>query len=535
MPLVSETLETSAYKRNPRPMPRAETPVTFQPFFGGFILETLTIGMYGESRNAIREYIQNGFDSIRRAQSDELLAPNDGLIRIHLDRDSKTLTIRDNGTGIAARQAVRILTQIGASTKDHRRSAGFRGIGRLAGIVFSDTVTFETKAQGERTITTVVFDAKKMRKEMAPTRASRQSATDLIADTVSAHATTTRRIEAHYLEVRLEGLKNAPPECHSITAMIDFVSQIAPVPYAAEFPFTDRLDEAARQADIAIEQIRISVREGRKKAISITKPYGKSHRVGTKTATIDNCDIVNSPSGNWWGWVGKKSLSGAFSDTRVAGIRVRVRNIQIDATNPVREVFLLSAVSHARFQDYFIGEIFVRPGVLVPNARRDDFEEDPAWRKFRRELLPIAKALKDEAYQISKQGQLSVDALKASVADVKKKFAPLRRSNFANVDRAIAFSKSITTVQRRVAKALVDSTVEVAGQLNVLGSELADIKRETLSSLGASGATLDREKLEQEARDEMLEEIIALLEDNLTPTCFTEAREILLQEYGPSS
>ena len=38
-------------------MPPNETPVAVHPFFGGFVLETLTIGMYGESRNAIREYI----------------------------------------------------------------------------------------------------------------------------------------------------------------------------------------------------------------------------------------------------------------------------------------------------------------------------------------------------------------------------------------------------------------------------------------------------------------------------------------------
>lgn len=514
-------------------MAPTETPITFQPFFGGFILETLTIGMYGESRNAIREYIQNGFDSIRRALRDELLAPDEGLIRIDLDNDSKSLTIRDNGTGIAAKQAVSTLTQIGASTKDHRKSAGFRGIGRLAGIVFSDTVTFETKAQGERKITTVVFDAKKMRKEMAPARASRQSATDLIADTVTAYSTRTRRLDGHYFEVRLEGLRNAPVECRSTAAMTDFVSQIAPVPYAANFPFSDRLDKAASKADIAIERVRISVREGRKKAASVTKPYGKSHRVGLKTAVVEECEIIKSPSGNWWGWVGKKSVSGAFTDTRVAGLRVRVRNIQIDATDLVREVFRRSAVSHARFQDYFIGEIFVRPGTLVPNARRDNFEEDPAWRRFSNELLPVAKTLSAEAYQISKQGQLAVDALKGNVSDMKRKFTPLRRSNFSNEDRAIAFSKSVTTVQRRIAKALVDSTVEAAGELNVLGSELADMKRETLSGLGAAVSTLDREKLEQDVRDEMLDEVLALLEDNLTSTCFAEAREILLQEYGP--
>lgn len=48
--------------------PVKQEPVGFTPYFGGFILETLTVGMYGEARNAIREYIQNGFDSIQRAR-----------------------------------------------------------------------------------------------------------------------------------------------------------------------------------------------------------------------------------------------------------------------------------------------------------------------------------------------------------------------------------------------------------------------------------------------------------------------------------
>ena len=516
-------------------MPLNETPVTVQPFFGGFVLETLTIGMYGESRNAIREYIQNGFDSIQRAVDSGILAADDGLIQIKMAEDHKTLIIRDNGAGLAAKHAASILTRVGASTKNHRSNAGFRGIGRLAGIVFSDAVVFVTKAQGESTQTTVVFDAKNMRDAMAPNRGSAQSATDLMTNTVKAYRTRIRRSDDHFFEVRLQGLRNPPEECRSPSAMNEFVSQVAPVPYAPNFPYRSLLESTARDTKIPIEQVRITIREGRKPPTQVTKPYGAAHRVGPKTARIDDCGIVQSPSGKWWGWIGKKSLSGAYTDQRVAGLRVRVRNIQIDATDLVRDVFRDGAISHARFQDYFIGEFFVQPGVLVPNARRDGFEEDRAWHKFKKELTAVTKSLSAEAYQISKQGALATDALKANVKDAKKKFTALRRSDFSDVDIGIAFSKSITTIQRRVAKALLDSTVEAAGQLNVLSSELADMKRETLSHLGAAALSDDREKLEQEAREEMLNEILVLLEDNLSPTCFTEAREILLEEYGTNT
>ena len=134
-----------------------QTPVPFEPFFGGFVLETLTIGMYGEARNAIREYIQNGFDSVQRAIDElKILRAGEGLIEIELAADKKSLVIRDNGAGLPVKSAATILTRVGASGKSHRKNAGFRGIGRLAGIVFSNTVTFTTKAKGEREQTTVV-------------------------------------------------------------------------------------------------------------------------------------------------------------------------------------------------------------------------------------------------------------------------------------------------------------------------------------------------------------------------------------------
>src|SRR5882724_1118973 len=95
--------------------------VPVQPYFGGFVLETLTVGMYGESRNAIREYVQNGFDSIQRSIHElKLLKPDEGLIHIIFDDDSNGITIRDNGAGLPVSLASQILTSIGASRKDYR-------------------------------------------------------------------------------------------------------------------------------------------------------------------------------------------------------------------------------------------------------------------------------------------------------------------------------------------------------------------------------------------------------------------------------
>ena len=130
-------------------MANKQTPVAFEPFFGGFVLETLTIGMYGEARNAIREYIQNGFDSVQRAIGDLKILPADGgLIEIEMAEDHKSLTIRDNGAGLPVKTAATVLTRVGASSKSHRKNAGFRGDRSTCGHRLQRHRHFHDKGQG---------------------------------------------------------------------------------------------------------------------------------------------------------------------------------------------------------------------------------------------------------------------------------------------------------------------------------------------------------------------------------------------------
>ena len=507
-----------------------QSPVTFEPFFGGFVLETLTIGMYGEARNAIREYIQNGFDSVQRAIDElKILHAGDGQIEIELAADRESLTIRDNGAGLNVKAAAEVLTRVGASTKNHRKNAGFRGIGRLAGIVFSDTVTFRTKAKGEHEQTTVIFDAKSMRAAMVPGKGSEKSALELMRDSVDAFRSPSRDTEDHFFEVKLEGFTDeAPEECRSAQEMYDFVSQIAPVPYPDDFPYRDKLREAAEKSGIPIEEVQITIKDGQDETKPVTKPYGASYEFDYgKNVRLSGCSIDHSENGWWWAWVGKKAESGAYIDPHVSGLRVRVRNIQIDSTAIVRDIFRDHAQSHMRFQDYFLGEIFIEPSTLVPNARRDGFEEDTAWRRVRDELAVVVKSLGKEAYQISTEAQLSVDVLNTRLENTEKALKAIQKDESASTDRIIELSRSVTRIQSRVAKAILGATMETAAELQSISSALIDIKQEALTRIG----NVDREKVQQETRAAFLQEILVVLEDALSPGCFVEARAALMEEF----
>src|SRR5215467_4293736 len=81
------------------------------PQIGAFVLETFTLGMYGEPRHTLREYGQNSYDAIRAAQRTKFLQDR-GVVHVRLAEDS--ITILDNGLGVPAAQAWNTLTSIGA-------------------------------------------------------------------------------------------------------------------------------------------------------------------------------------------------------------------------------------------------------------------------------------------------------------------------------------------------------------------------------------------------------------------------------------
>ncbi|MBB1073414.1 ATP-binding protein, partial [Rhodoferax sp. 4810] len=345
--------------------------IKIQPYFGGFVLETLTVGMYGESRNALREYVQNAFDSIQRIRRKTGGGATEGLIKITMDADGGILTIRDNGAGLPRNSAVGILTSIGASGKDYKREAGFRGIGRLSGIVFSNEMVFSTKASGEDVITVVTFDAKGMREAMKPDSASELSADAMITTYVSARQTPAEDLDDHFFEVKLVGFEDAPEECTSALKLNAFLSQVAPVSYSEDIP--DKLKIILREGqenyNIPIESVRVQIIEG-VNTIDVVRPFGASYEVGRVSRDGGDPEEVSSVSINqfhsingtdWWGWWGDKEEPGQYNDTQVSGIRVRVKNIQIDGSDVFRDIFKAQGKSHIRFQDWFIGEIFVKP------------------------------------------------------------------------------------------------------------------------------------------------------------------------------
>jgi len=110
---------------------------------GKNVLESLTTGMYSDTRIIYREYIQNATDAIDKAVKESVLDNDENLIEVLINSRKKEVSIRDNGIGIPSKEVYNKLGDIGKSDKDVKEQRGFRGIGRLGGLGYCDELTFK--------------------------------------------------------------------------------------------------------------------------------------------------------------------------------------------------------------------------------------------------------------------------------------------------------------------------------------------------------------------------------------------------------
>lgn len=532
------------------------------PLIGSFLLESITTGMYGERKNAIREYVQNSFDGIQSAIEAKILRRGSGKITLTLDEDAKSMTILDNGIGLPQRIAVGTLTAVGASRKERGLQAGFRGIGRLAGIAFSSTLQFRTKAAGDDVETVVWFDCDALRRGML--ESGRKPATELITACTRFDQPPSNDPDAHFFEVSLLGLRNAPVEALDPLQLETFLAQVAPVDFHPDFSrfkdeilaeadatdvpdpgdldvdggddsLDERPDWSALEDDagsmlerIPVASVKVVIRSAGTGGDRIVyKPYRP--RLGVSDSQTDvpitSVTVIHGASGAWWGWVGHKTRPGEYQDTGLSGIRFRLKNIQIDGNELITLVPTSNEIRlpFSRWSNWFVGEIHVDPRAVVPNARRDNFEEDARWLAMREELSEICTGLTKEARDVSKAHQISVEVLDTKAAKLRTDFLTISRAKTFSMKKAQKLLDDSDKLQRAIEKASGGAPTSEQVRLKAIAKEVTRIRVGLLDK----PQTAEYEKFRAAIREEFLGITLAVLNDNLDIDIYEEIREKL--------
>jgi hypothetical protein len=352
----------------------------FIPVIGKDVIESLTIGMYEDSRFIFREYIQNAADQIDKAVKEDLITQEQGEIHIDIDLDKKLIVIEDNATGISQSNVLPILQNIAQSTKQRGIDKGFRGIGRLGGLAYCEKLIFETSFKGESVKSILTWDAC-MLKKIINNRNSKEEAVSVIQQ-VTKFESHREDAEKHYFKVTLVEVTN--DELLDKKEIEEYLSMVAPLPYATKFIFKSKIYEETAADKVNFDEYKIFLNTEQ-----LFKGYSTYIKKDESQAPYDQViDVVffkfyaNDGQLLFWGWHSISEKNQSLNQINfMRGFRLKKSNIQVGD-----EYTLLRLHRDRRFQFYFFGEIHCVHPDLIPNSRRDYFVENEIYAEFEQKL-----------------------------------------------------------------------------------------------------------------------------------------------------
>lgn len=386
---------------------------------GKHTLESLTSGMYADPYAVYREYIQNAADSIDDALRQGLLHSGEDNINIDINPSERKISIVDNGCGVPSSLAVKTLISIGNSRKDSSNSRGFRGIGRLSALSYCSKLTFETSSFSEKLGTQIVIDSKQLSGLLGQSSDEDVSVLDVLQK-VYTFSTYPEKENKHYFRVILDGVDIAS-ELTNVEEVVSYISQNAPVPYDRSiFPWGYEITQRIRKEGIVIRSYNIFIRCGTMYQ-QIFKPY-KSEFLSDKSKQIydkiHDIEVVKFPTSDGTiaaiGWVAKTSFLGSIYDKGIKGLRIRKGNILVGDSQTLNILF-----KDARFNGWSIGEIFAIDPHLIPNARRDNFEKNPAYFSLIEQMTPVAAKIAKEIRSASAARNHELSSALKTLDDVR--------------------------------------------------------------------------------------------------------------------
>ena len=414
---------------------------------GKYTLESLTTGMYSDPKIVYREYIQNSVDSLEHAVSLGMLEQQGMRIDIIVNADESYISIKDNGTGISAAEAAQTLMNVGSSKKRNANNRGFRGIGRLGGMSYCNTLVFTTSAENEKVKTVVSFDCKKLRHLLVPGEYEDMSLSAVLEE-ITTIETFPEKEEKHYLCVEMVDV-NGFSDLLDIDAARSYISQVAPLPYQSRhFIYTSQLKSYLSDNGYVVEEFPIFVGENESDLEPVYKPNKSRFRSDRGKRTVDEISSMKYFDVTVDGELYACGWYGFLSEKEISGFRVRKGNILIGDSHTMNAIF-----KEARFNGWTQGEIFIVTDKLIPNARRDDFEQNDAYYKF---MEALSNSVGTEIARTIREASLTRNNPNAkALREIERKIG--------EASTAVAEGFNSTVDKEKMVTALTESAASLAG------------------------------------------------------------------------
>lgn len=410
---------------------------------GAEILPILTTGLYRDTLDALREYIQNAID----AHSDH--------IELFIDPD--VVSVADSGDGMTLAEARRAI-RFGISEKNPKENVGFRGIGIYSAFNLCETLEIFTRSAQENTVYRLYFNFKRIRHDLIEEQEGRKRGQPpklylerLLEDSVFVEPAANDLIEGHGTKVVMsEVLPEAYLRLNDWKQVVDYLQNVVPLPFSDQFKFGTEIKKKFDEEDYRVVPLTLQINGRRER---LYRPYTDNlFRFGGRHSP-EFFPVQGGKQKFGFAWVCVNDARETIKDEEVRGLLIKKFGFSI-ADRRYLEPFFGRTVYSRRIT----GEVIIKHDALIPNAARSDFENNSTRQAFLEALPKFTREVDKWANKIQED------------------------------ERAI------------------DVLAELTEQLNVINNKLPTIQRdrERLLLLNAQLANIERQLKQQEKRLQLI-------------------------------
>ncbi len=230
---------------------------------GAEILPIVTAGLYRNSLDAIREYIQNAIDA--------------GTPQLEVSIDTSSISVSDSGHGMST-EAARRAMRLGISDKNPSENIGFRGIGIYSGFNLCDCLEIFSKSADDGKGSHIVFDFGKIRRELLVEQERRKEGAPpslylerLLNAAVFVEEDKEQVVQGHGTRVVLTKLL---PELYrplqDWETVVTYLQNVVPLPFDPEFRYATQISKRFAEEDYRVVPVTLQIGSRRE---PIYRPY----------------------------------------------------------------------------------------------------------------------------------------------------------------------------------------------------------------------------------------------------------------------
>ena len=401
---------------------------------GGEILPILTTGLYRNTLDALREYIQNAVD----AEADE--------IQLVIDPDVVSLT--DDGTGMDREQA-RNAIRFGVSDKSPLENVGFRGIGIYSGFNICDSLEVYTKSRTDGNTYKLTFDFYGIRTKLLEEQERRSTGLPpalhlerLLEQSVYMETLGAEDFRRFGTTVIVSGLlPTAYGQVNDWDQVVDYLRNVVPLPFNPDFRYGKTVEKRFLQRDYRVIPLKLRIGSQQE---TLFRPYTDDLFKNRGRHEPEFFDIKGSNNQEFgFAWVCVNDARETIKDVKLRGLLLKKFGFSISDRRYLEPFF-----GRPTYSRRITGEVILTNERLIPNAARSDFEHNSTRQDFITQLPKLTVAIDRWANNIqeSERAREVLARTTQQLAEITYGLPLLQRDR----DRLLEYNAKISDINRQM-------------------------------------------------------------------------------------